>query len=365
MGASSHNPLLLARYAALAAALLIIYVSLHPLTGWQSSGVSPFAFLSWHWPRYWITFDIFSNVIAYLPLGFFLRLAFDNWRQRWAAAIFAALLAAALSFSMEFLQNFLPTRVPSHLDFACNSLGGAVGVALAMFFGGSVFSRLAHLQRQLIAPVPHAELGLTILGLWFFVPLSPETFLFGAGDLRWFFDLSEFLPMADTAAGQFILRESAVTAINMLLIGLLLRQLLRSTALLLLVIPLFFQVGLLLRCLSAAILISPQEILAWLTPGAQLGLLTGFCLVLFAIFLPRSLQIFILVLTTLSALLLVNLTPLNPYSLSALATWQQGSFLNFNGLTRLVASLWPFLVFFFVWITWHTHRRFSSNSPFS
>ena len=40
---------------------------------------------------------------------------------------------------------------------------------------------------------------------------------------------------------------------------------------------------------------------------------------------------------------LVNLAPANPYSIAALATWRQGHFLNFNGLTRLTASLWPFL----------------------
>ena len=40
---------------------------------------------------------------------------------------------------------------------------------------------------------------------------------------------------------------------------------------------------------------------------------------------------------------LVNMAPPNPYSLAALAVWRQGHFLNFNGLTRLVASLWPLL----------------------
>ena len=43
------------------------------------------------------------------------------------------------------------------------------------------------------------------------------------------------------------------------------------------------------------------------------------------------------------AAVLVNLAPTNPYSAAALATWRQGHFLNFNGVTRLVASLWPFL----------------------
>ena len=40
---------------------------------------------------------------------------------------------------------------------------------------------------------------------------------------------------------------------------------------------------------------------------------------------------------------LVNLAPSNPYSVAALAAWRQGHFLNFNGLTRLAASFWPFL----------------------
>jgi hypothetical protein len=43
-----------------------------------------------------------------------------------------------------------------------------------------------------------------------------------------------------------------------------------------------------------------------------------------------------------AATALVNLAPQNPYMAAMLKLWQQGHFLNFNGLTRLVASLWPF-----------------------
>ena len=44
-----------------------------------------------------------------------------------------------------------------------------------------------------------------------------------------------------------------------------------------------------------------------------------------------------------TATVLVNIAPFNPYSAAALAAWRQGHFLNFNGLTRLAASFWPFL----------------------
>ena len=43
-----------------------------------------------------------------------------------------------------------------------------------------------------------------------------------------------------------------------------------------------------------------------------------------------------------AATVLVNLTPPNPYLADTLKVWQQGHFLNFNGLTRLVSALWPF-----------------------
>jgi hypothetical protein len=43
-----------------------------------------------------------------------------------------------------------------------------------------------------------------------------------------------------------------------------------------------------------------------------------------------------------AATVLVNLAPPNPYLTASLKVWQQGHFLNFNGLTRLVSALWPF-----------------------
>jgi hypothetical protein len=62
------------------------------------------------------------------------------------------------------------------------------------------------LEHKLIAPIPHAELGLTLLGLWLLVPLSPETLLFGAGDLRQMFALTGAVPFA---AESFVMIEPA------------------------------------------------------------------------------------------------------------------------------------------------------------
>ena len=48
------------------------------------------------------------------------------------------------------------------------------------------------------------------------------------------------------------------------------------------------------------------------------------------------------------ATVLVNLAPQNPYLAEAATVWAQGHFLNFNGLTRLLSMLWPFLAL--VWL---------------
>ena len=60
----------LPRYLALAYLALIVYASLHPFSGWRDPGLSPIYFLTAGWPRYWTAFDLLTNVLAYLPLGF-------------------------------------------------------------------------------------------------------------------------------------------------------------------------------------------------------------------------------------------------------------------------------------------------------
>ena len=71
MPVSGNRPIVLARYLALAWCALIVYASLHPFSGWRSTGISPWGFLPAAWPRYWTGFDLVANVAVYLPLGFF------------------------------------------------------------------------------------------------------------------------------------------------------------------------------------------------------------------------------------------------------------------------------------------------------
>lgn len=331
---------LLPRYLALAYAVLVVYASLHPISGWRDLGLSPFAFLDAGWPRYWTIFDLATNILAYLPLGFLLALTLRRLPGRFSPALAATLLAALISFCLECLQTWLPSRVPSNLDLACNSLGGAIGALLALHHGERFFSRVGALQRHLLAPVPHSELGLVMLGLWLLTQLSPETLLFGAGDLRHLLGLA---PAVAYAAPSFFLIETGIIVCNTLAIGLIARTLLTDRASPHLVLAAFFTLALSVRTLAAAVLVAPHDAFAWLTPGATLGLLIGSVALALTLLLPAAPRIAVAGLALMAGTVLVNLTPPNPYSVVALAAWRQGHFLNFNGLTRLSASLWPFI----------------------
>ena len=327
-------------YLALAYAVLIIYASLHPFYGWRDLGVSPLAFLDAAWPRYWTVFDLVTNAIAYLPLGFLLMLALRRRRDRWLPTIGAILLGSLISFCLESVQTWLPTRVASNLDLGSNALGTCIGALLACWRGERFFLRVAVLQHRLLAPNPQIELGVTLIGLWLLTQLSPETILFGAGDLR---HLLEITPAVPYAAHSFFAIETGIIVCNTIAIGLVTRTLLAERYSIYLTLAVFFILALAIRALAAAIRVDPGQAFVWFTPGAGLGLMIGGAMLFLMLLLPPSLRIALAGLALMAGTVLVNIAPPNPYSEAAMATWQQGHFLNFNGLTRLTAGLWPFI----------------------
>jgi hypothetical protein len=65
-------------------------------------------------------------------------------------------------------------------------------------------------------------------------------------------------------------------------------------------------------------------------------------LTLAALRLPRTVRLALAAVLLMAATVLVNLSPPNPYFAATLKVWEQGHFLNFNGLTHLVSAAWPF-----------------------
>ena len=72
-----------------------------------------------------------------------------------------------------------------------------------------------------------------------------------------------------------------------------------------------------------------------MTPGALYGVAGAITLLMIAVALPRAAQLPLVGFALLAATAIVNLAPANPYNTAVFSLWQQGHYLNFNGLTRL------------------------------
>jgi VanZ family protein len=341
------RPSPLARYLLLAYVLLVIYASLHPFSGWRDQGVGPFAFLAGALPRYITAFDLVTNFAAYLPLGFFALLALHPLLRGTLAFIAAGLAGCCLSLALEALQTYLPSRIPSNLDLATNGVGAFAGAALALRFGvGLLDSGRIHALRDRWFLAGHRyDLGMVLLALWLFTQLNPETLLFGNGDLRGLFEPP---PAALHPAKVFIQMEASVSACNLIAVGLLLSCLMQDYGPLRLLLLALLAWALALKTVAVGVLLKEQNVFAWLTPGALLGLASGAVILMLVVALPRVARLALAGLLLMAATVLVNLAPENPYFANALQQWPQGYFLNFNGVTHLVSLAWPFVALFYL-----------------
>jgi VanZ family protein len=303
--------------------VLTVYASLYPLEGWHNHGLSPLAFLDAPWPRYITTFDLAVNLLGYMPYG---------------VATGSALI---LSLVLEAAQSYLPARVAVNLDVLCNVAGAALGAGL----GATLVPRwmregpVGRARSALFLPGLDIDIGLVLVGLWLFTQLNPATLLFAAGDLR---DFVAALPGRARRPEFFVGIEAFTAAANLTGVGLLVSTLMRPGQPVRALICALVGVALMVKIAAFAVLMRAENVLAWLTPGGQYGLLFGLVATLFAVRMPRTVRLAVAAVLLMAATVLVNLAPPNPYLVATLKLWQQGHFLNFNGLTRLVSALWVF-----------------------
>jgi VanZ family protein len=337
----------LARYLLAAYVLLVVYGSLHTYAGWRNLGSNPFEFLLAPLPPYVTGFDVAANLIAYVPLGVLGVLACAPRLLGARAWLAATLGGALLSFAMESLQTYLPDRVQSNLDLAANALGAALGATAGLFIAKWLARHggLYALRDELFYPGRQTDLGLVLIGLWLFALFNPETLLFGNGDLR---DLFESLPTVLHPAELFVRIEGTVTAANLVAVALLIGALMPSRAARWRFLVVTLSAAGMVRSAAFAALFRPADMFAWITPGALWGGAIGLALAIAAMFLSRRTAMALSGVLLMAATVLVNVAPENPYLANSLQVWRQGHFLNFNGLTRVVSTLWPFVALLYL-----------------
>jgi VanZ family protein len=346
-------------YLAIAYAILVAYASLYPFGRWRELAASPFTFLLEPWPRYYTAADVAVNIIGYLPLGLLVTLSALAWTTpRWAVLI-ATMVGATLSLVMETLQSYLPPRVPSNLDLLSNSLGAFVGAVIAALIGERLLlsGRLHRLRHRIFLSGAIVDAGFVVLMLWLFTQLYPAVWLFGNGDLRfWLQGVHNLAYTPDS----YRWIETGVAALNLAGVGLFMSALTRdgkSSA-----VPLLLLIGtaVLLKSVASAGLFKTGDASLWLTPGAMVGVPLGVVLYVALVRLSRRRLAPAAALLLLSGALLVNVAPENPYLARSVMMWHVGHFLSFNGTTRLVSSLWPFVaaayLSWFGWTQWAQRR---------
>jgi VanZ family protein len=331
----------LARIAFGVYVLLVVYASLYPLEGWRDHGLSPFAYLDSPWPRYATAFDLAANILGYVPYGCLCVLALHPRIRGAAAFVIATASAMLLSLLLEAGQSYLPTRFASNLDVLCNVAGGACGAALGVAAVPTVLGGpLERLRAKAFFGGVEIDAGLALLALWLFTQLNPATLLFATGDLR---------DLLSAGAGRartpefFIAIEAFTAAANLVSVGLLLSALVRPGQAARAMFGTLVIAALAVKVAAFAIVMHAQNVFVWLTPGAQIGLAAGVLVAIAAMALPRVARLALAAVLLMAATVLVNLAPPNAYLAATLKLWQQGHFLNFNGLTRLVSASWAFV----------------------
>ena len=348
--------------------LVIVYASLYPFDDWRNQDIAPWFFVGAPWSAYNTWFDIFSNLLGYLPLGFWWCLA--AVRSQWSriqALSFAVACACLLSFGMECLQTYLPTRVPSQLDWLLNTLGAVCGAALALVLEkrGWLY-HWSQFRRQWLTP--DASGSLVLLVLWPLALLYPVTVPFGLGHVSerlekiW----QDMFPGLESRIAKFSDALTMTPTLEMLCVTL---GVLVPALLTLSVCQRFSQrltgvwwvlgLAVLANGLSATLTYGPEHAWHWLVPQVWGGMGCAVLLCMSVIKWQEHRLLMLLWLAQFALLLLLNMSPGSTYFEQTMQTWEQGRFIRFHGLTPWLSGWWPWLLL--VWSGWRVLRHRSTN----
>jgi hypothetical protein len=127
--------------------------------------------------RRYSRFDLATNIIAYVPLGFLFAMCFFP-RLRAIGGIFAALLCGALlSVAVEVAQVYLPGRVSSRVDLLANAVGSAIGALAALSVSHTTLMR--RMREAWFIAGGWGDAGIALLALFAISSAKPTLPLMG------------------------------------------------------------------------------------------------------------------------------------------------------------------------------------------
>ncbi len=248
-------------------ALLIVYGSLLPFSGWRPPPAWSNPLLTL-WPDFDPDADVLVNVLAYVPLGMLLCW---TWIRGGLvqSILFPVAAGFALSFCVELLQEALPSRVSSARDIFNNTLGSLVGSLIAIGLSSDRLpGRWLHAWRaRHLLPGLLPLLGCAAILLWVAAELFPYLPSTNPQVIK-----AGLHPFAHTLRhpGLFSIPEALVEGASMLGVGILARLILRGPVMPMLVVLMLgvmaFKVLIAFRILSLEFFCAALASLAVVTP---------------------------------------------------------------------------------------------------
>ena len=316
---------------------VIFYASLQPFSGWIAPE-PPVRYFLWHWGPRWTASDAAFNVLAYVPLGAALLIAWPAGWSRTRKIVITLVLASVLSVAMETAQMWLPTRYASVFDTLANLSGAAIGALLGALLIAfePLLAWLNRSRDELVVAGSSGELKLVLLSVWLLAQINPAIPLFGA----------TFHPGQQAAFDPaVVIVELAQTAAALIGIGLFTDLTMRKRWMGGIALVLVIGVAIAMKTAAAQAVLKPLAWEEWLRPGHTLGLACGAFALMVLFWLPRSVKSVLAGIALLSSVLINLLLPdfVSAKAPLSIFSWNYGHLLHLNGLTHTIVILWPFM----------------------
>ena len=351
---NKHPPANTTLWLTVAYAMVLVYVTLHPVGAIRWTDAPAWGFVFKPWSKFGVTgFDVWINVLAYLPLGFGLAWLLGQSRvKRWGGktlqsfiqVLLALMLSAGLSFLLESLQSYSPVRVASTWDVVCNAGGALVGILFAVAIKGRV-SWIGRLLNHIIGP--HRGALWAVIGLWGLAQMHPQGWSFMTAPLAlvtegWMPVQGRAMPLTAMQLQNLETIASVVALSGMLsLIRLGLHKRLnlieRSVCLLVGLVFIFTW-----QTFSYSLQYGLDEWQLWANEGVMGAM--GFIALAYAAWslLPAPWVAVGAVMSLALHTALAQMLPQHPYIVNP-ELWQQGRLIHLYALTSLVSAVWPIL----------------------
>ena len=330
-------------------ALFIVYASLSPFTGWREQGLEFSSVLEMPFSLTYTTFDAILNLLSYLPFGLLVGLTLHARFGIAFSIVGSFCLGMLLSASMEYLQMYLPSRVSSNTDLLSNSTGALIGALLAarITLWPWLYNRLMRWRSDLFQHGKEMDSGLALLALWMFGQINPSLPMLG----NVFITEVARQPFVTPPPDPFNWWTVSAVTLNLLMLGVLLRTLLRAPRNIVTTLLTVLSLVALAKFLIAAVLLKSWALLLWINSEAVLGMLLGMLLLVAGLWMHRATAVSFGVVVALIYLAVVNFVYDSnaPSAAMSVYHWHYRHLLNYNGLAQTITQIFPLLLLLHLW----------------